>query len=103
MDRFVCKLIVWYQNVSLIFFNLHVPISQPKPILPVLPNLNSTYEVNSAAAATAAALNSTYNAGAAAKALNSTYNAGAKAADATFEVAEHDASSYDMTPKRLPT
>jgi len=76
---------------------------RPKPILPVLPNLNSTYEVNSAAAATAAALNSTYNAGAAAKALNSTYNAGAKAADATFEVAEHDASSYDMTPKRLPT
>ena len=64
------------------------------PKIPV-PNLNSTYDVNSAA------LNSTYNAGS--KAFNTTQTVAGKAADATFEVNEHETSSYDMTPKRLPT
>jgi len=71
---------------------------RPVPKIPV-PNLNSTYDVNGAAAS-ASGLNSTYNA--TSKALNSTVTMAAKSADATFEVSEHDASSYDMTPKRLP-
>jgi len=72
---------------------------KPLPKIPVS-NLNSTYDVNSAAS-NASALNSTYNAGS--KALNTTQTVVGKAADTTFEVTEHDASSYDMTPKRLPT